>query len=344
MSVKNSVEFSPRVLSGIQPTRGVHLGHYFGAIRHHIQLHHEYPGECFFFVADYHALTRGKDPDIVSEGTLELATSYLALGLDPEKAIFFRQSDVPAICELGWILSCLAPVGLLARSPVFKNAKARDRSAGVLSYPVLQAADIFSVQATLVPVGKDQLPALEIARDLADKFNTRFGSFIFPLPEPRMSPYPLIKGTDGRKMHPGYNNRIHLFDSYSKLRSKVNSILTDSKGVRDKKDPESCTIFHLYSLVASTDGIIQMREKYREGLIGYSDAKRELLIAIQEFFEPFQDKYIKLKNDPDRVLDILREGFITAKREASAVLDEVRYLVGLREIDKHRGRHVRLKD
>lgn len=329
----DSLDYPPRVLSGIQPTRGAHLGHYFGALKHHIDLHHEYPGQSFFLIADYHALTRGKEPKVVSEGSIEIATIYLSLGLDPTKAVLFRQSDVPAVCELSWILSCLTPFGWLTRAPVFKSAPVNDRSAGLLAYPVLQAADIFSVQATIVPVGQDQLPYIETARNLALRFNRKFSSPFFPVPEPKLSPYPIVKGTDGRKMHPSYDNRIFLFDRFDRLRESVASIKTDSKGAHDKKDPETCTVFHLYSLVASNDQVEIMRERYESGTISYAEAKRELTLAIQEYFSEYQEKYEKLKADHDYVLDILREGFTTAKDETAVVLDNVRHLVGLREFN-----------
>jgi tryptophanyl-tRNA synthetase len=328
---ESAVVFLPRVLSGFQPTAAVHLGHFFGALKQHIDLHHEYPGQAFFLIADYHALTRGQDANLLRTWTIELGTTCLALGLDPNKAVLYRQSDVPECCELAWILACHTSTHELMRVPTYKAALAgsKPQCGGLLYYPLLMAADIFCVRATVVPVGADQRPNVEMARDIARRLNAAYKMDLLPVPEVRVSGFPTVPGIDGRKMSHAYDNCIALFERFDQLQEKVSLIKTDSKGKFEPKDPDTCNVFQLYSLVASAERTASMRRRYQEGSIGYQDAKRELMLTIQEYFGPFQERYHQLRRDPDFVADVLREGFRQAKEEAHATLDQIRGLAGL---------------
>jgi tryptophanyl-tRNA synthetase len=326
-----TVLYPPRVMAGIQPIQRVHLGQYFGAIEQQINLHHEYPGQTFYSIADYHSLTRNPEPQAVRQGTLELATTYLALGLDPSKATLYRQSDVPEVIELAWVLSCITTVSELEQLPTYKD-KATDAinsSLGLLSYPVLMAADILALRGTLIPVGKDQLPNVKKAREIARRFNKRYKIDLFPQPYHQHATVDTVLGIDGRKMSGSYHNIIGLFEPFDELKEKVIRIRTDSKGQYERKNPNECTVFHLYSLVAPAEKIEDLRRKYELGAMGYEEAKRELILHIQEYFAEYQERYRKLKADPDFVEDVLREGFMQASEEAAETLEEVRTLIGL---------------
>jgi len=332
-AVTETVLYPPRVLSGVQPTAGVHLGHYFGALRQHIQLHHRYPGQTFILIADYHLLTRQRDPAAIRTNTIELATTYLALGLDPLKATLFRQSDVPQCTELAWILSCLTPNGELRRVPSYKamieNENASSDTLGLLSYPVLMAADIFSVRATIIPVGKDQKPNVEAVRDIARRFNNAYSTDYLPLPEIRLTENHSVPGIDGRKMSTAYDNHILLFERFDQLKEKIKRIPTASVGRYEPKSPDSCNVMALYRLVAEPARLASLQRRYLEGSVDFVDAKRELVLAIQEYFAPYLDRYSDLKRRPDFVADVLREGFREASEQAHETLDEVRRIVGL---------------
>ncbi|MBN4071782.1 tryptophan--tRNA ligase [bacterium AH-315-F18] len=324
--------FPPRIVSGIQPSTEIHLGHYFGALKQHIQLHHEYPGQAFFLIADYHALTRHLDPKMVRLGTIELATTYLALGLDPNKAILYRQSDIPEYPEMAWILSCLTPASELIRNPPFRAefaAKGHSPSMGLMFYPVLMAADIIGLRGTLVPVGSDQAINVERVRDIAKRLNRRLGARAFPIPDIHLTQSRVVPGTDGRKMSAFNNNHIRLFERFDILQTKINSIRTAPKSLSDPKDPDKCTLFQLYALVAPKDDSDRMRVRYQEGPLGYQEVKRELTITIQEHFSAFNERYETLKRDPDFILDVLREGFRAASHEAKLSLSELRHAFGI---------------
>jgi tryptophanyl-tRNA synthetase len=215
----------PRVLSGIQPTLHLHLGHYLGAIRHQIDLHHEYPFRSFCLIADYHALVRRLPPTEVRNGVVAVATAFLAFGLDPVKAYLFRQSDVPAICELAWILSTFTPFGSVGRMPTFKTRE-DEQTAALLQYPILQAADILSMRATIIPAGRDQKLHIELTEKLAERFNKHVHRAVFPIPKSRLSATGTVKGTDGKKMHTGAGNQIELFRRYDYIKDRVNAIET----------------------------------------------------------------------------------------------------------------------
>jgi len=317
-----------RVLSGIQPSGALHLGNYLGAIKQHIALQDE--GECFYFIANYHALTTSEDPNILRERTQEAACAYLALGLDPERATFYRQSDVPAVTELAWLLSTVAGVGLLERAHSYKDkvAKGISPSVGLFTYPVLMAADILAFGATTVPVGKDQVQHIEMCRDMAQSFNALYGD-VFVLPEATLESQWSVPGTDGQKMSKSYNNTIPLFAPAKNLKKAVMGIVTDSTPLEDPKDPSQCTVFELYSLLASPEEVDDLRHKYRVGYFGYGSAKNLLLEKIKAVFGPFQERYEYLVAHPDEVEAILQTGAQRARKVADEVVGQARNAVGL---------------
>ena len=321
-----------RALSGIKPTAAPHIGNYLAMIRPAIDMQDTY--ESFYFIADYHSLTTLHNPEKLREYVLEIAATFLALGLDPEKAVFFRQSDVPEVTELTWYLSCVCPLGLLKRAHAYKAAKAEGKeeeiNAGLFSYPVLMAADILLYKAHLVPVGKDQLQHLEITRDLAQKFNRIFQQ-VFPLPEPLVQEEVMtIPGIDGRKMSKSYGNTIEIFLPPKQLKKKVMSIITDSTPLEAPKDPEKCAVFALYKLFAPKEAVEDMAEKYRKGGYGYGHAKKELLQVLEKHFAPYREKYEALKGQPEEVDRILQKGAQKAREIARQTLEEVRRFVGMR--------------
>ena len=271
-------KFAPRVLSGVQPSGILHLGVYFGATKQHIDLQDEYPGECFYFIADYHALTTIHDRELLRKYANNVALDYLALGLDPKKATFYRQSDVPQVCELTWIFSCVAGMGLLERAHAYKEKLQQGLrpSVGLFLYPVLMAADILAVRSTTVPVGEDQGQHLEMTRDIAKSFNSAFGKKVFPLPRARHDIPTVVPGIDGRKMSKSYDNAIPIFAEDDDLKSKVARIKTSPLPLGSPIDPESDIVFAIYSLVASPEEVSDMRARYEAGSVGYRQAKAEL--------------------------------------------------------------------
>lgn len=322
--------YPPRVVSGIQPSSEVHLGHYFGAMTQHLELQHEYPGESFFLIADYHALTRNGDARSIREATTGLATAYLALGLDPNKAVLYRQSDVPQALELFWILSRYATTSELRQVPTYNHATPETpKTAALLTYPVLMAADVLGMRATTVPVGKDQDISVERLRDIAKRFNNAHGASFFPVPTARFSAAPTVLGLDGRKMNSGYKNTIRVFDTFPNLNRAVRAIRTDSRGRSDVKDPATCTVFHLYSLVAKPEDTDVVRSLYRAGSITYEEAKRKLVSALQEYFAESSEQYDDLRARPSFVEDVLREGHRAAAEQIDIAVDLVRQVVGL---------------
>lgn len=325
------LSFPPRVMSGIQPCNNVHLGHYFGALKNQIILHHKYPGQTFYMIADYHSLTRDNQHQTLTAKTIEIATTYLALGLDPSKAFLYRQSDVPEILELSWILNCITSFSILNKAPSFKSAPSKNRNSGLLTYPVLMASDVLSVKANIVPVGKDQLPYIEIVRDLAQKINNTYPNIILPIPTPYTSDFQLVKGIDGQKMSLNYNNVIPLFNRFQSLREKIKMIVTDSQMANEKKDYKNCNVFHLYSMVAKKHAIEQMKEDYTNGSISYQEAKEKLLLAFQQYFGEFEETYIDLKKRPNYVMDVLREGFKPVQQEAKETLMQMRDTIGIKK-------------
>ena len=319
-----------RILSGIQPSGALHIGNYFGMMQPAVALQTE--GEALYFIADYHALTSLRDPQALRANSRRVALDFLACGLDPERATLFRHSDVPQVTELAWILSTVAPMGLLERAHSYKDKLARGVSAtvGLFSYPILMAADILIYDSDVVPVGKDQKQHIEITRDLAVKMNETFGE-IFKLPEARIQPTTeTVPGIDGQKMSKSYGNNIDIFGDEKETRKRVMSIVTDSTPVEAPKDPDKSTIFKLYSLVASTDEIADMRERFLKGGSGYSEFKNQLFEKLWEYFAPMRKRREEILRDKSYIDDVLAHGAKRANEIANQVMQRVRRAVGLR--------------
>jgi len=319
-----------RVLSGIQPSGSLHLGNYFGAIRQFLELQEKH--ECFFFIASYHALTTQHDPNELRRNITEIAASYLALGLDPSRCVLFDQSDLPEHHELAWILSCLAPVGLLQRAHSFKDKTARgiEPSAGLFSYPVLMAADIVMYSADLVPVGRDQKQHVEIARDLAIRFNNEWGE-ILKVPEPYILPETaVVPGVDGSKMSKSYGNAIDLFEEAGPLKKKIMGIVTDPTPVEAPKDPDASTIFALYKLFATSEERAEMESRFRAGGYGYGEAKKALLEKVEGKFGPLREKRRDWLSRSSDLEDVLAQGAQRARAVAAPLMERIREAVGLR--------------
>jgi tryptophanyl-tRNA synthetase len=318
-----------RVLSGIQPSGRLHIGNFFGAMRQHLQLQSEH--ECFYFIADFHALTSNPCPADVARHTLDVAMDYLALGLDHEKTVFWRQSDVPEVTELTWLLSCVTPMGLLQRCVSFKEKVAQGLSPnhGLFAYPVLQAADILIYKSDLVPVGADQKQHIEVTRDIALRFNNNYDE-VFTIPkEYIIESVAVIPGTDGQKMSKSYGNTIEIFESEDDVRKKIMKIVTDSTPVEMPKDPDNCNVFALLKLVASQEELTEWENRYRSGGVGYGEAKKRLADLMIEYFSPFRAKRAELESNIDYVKSVLAEGAKRAKAIAVQTLTEARKAVGL---------------
>jgi tryptophanyl-tRNA synthetase len=318
-----------RILSGVQPTGKLHLGNYFGAVKQHIALQDE--AESFYFIADYHALTTIQNPTLLRENTRDVALDYLALGLDPQKAVFFRQSDVPEVTELAWILGTVTNMGLLERAVSYKEKveKGIEASVGLFSYPMLMAADILIYRSHLVPVGKDQVQHIEMTQDMAGKFNRAFRE-VFPIPNFRLDKESKVLGTDGQKMSKSYGNTIEIFAEGKPLQKTVMSIKTDSKPLGSPLDPETCNVFALYSLFATDDEKTALAARYRSGNIGYGDSKKLLLAKIDDYFGPARAKRKELAASPDHVEAVLREGAHRARAEARQTMALVREAIGMK--------------
>ena len=319
-----------RILTGIQPSGTPHLGNYFGAMRQVCDLQQK--GESFLFIADYHALTTNPDPAQLRERIVNLTLDFLACGVDVDKTVFFRQSAVPEVCELMWLLNTVTPVGFLERAHSYKDKTAKGfmPNNGLFSYPVLMAADILLYQADLVPVGKDQKQHLEITRDLAIKFNNEYGD-IFTVPEGYIqNEVAIVPGIDGQKMSKSYNNTIPIFGKEKALRKTVMSIVTDCKSLEEVKDPDNCNVVALYKLFASPEELEEMKANYRAGNYGYGHAKQALFEKIWAHFEPMRKRRAELEANMDFVDELLRKNGERAREEAAKTLDRVRAAVGLR--------------
>jgi tryptophanyl-tRNA synthetase len=318
-----------RILSGIQPSGVLHIGNYFGMMRPAIALQAE--GEAFYFIAEYHALTSVRDPEALRENSRRVALDFLACGLDPERAALFRQSEVPQVTELAWILSTVAPMGLLERAHSYKDKLARGMAAtvGLFNYPVLMAADILIYDSDIVPVGKDQKQHIEITRDLAVKMNETFGQ-IFKLPEPRIqAATEVVPGIDGQKMSKSYGNNIDIFGDEKETRTRIMSIVTDSTPVEAPKDPSRSTIFQLYSLFASKNELAEMRERFQKGGTGYGDFKKQLFEKLWEYFAPMRKRREEILADKSYIDNVLGRGARRANEVADEVMKRVRDEVGL---------------
>ena len=319
-----------RVFSGIQPSGSqVHIGNYLGAMKHFVSLAKKY--ETIVCIVDFHALTSVESKEALEEYSRSLAAAYLAIGLDPAETIIFRQSDVPEVCELTWYLSCQFPLGLLERGHLVKDARAKGISvnSGKMFYPILMAADILLYKGDLVPVGADQKQHIEMSREIAEKMNHRFGD-IFPLPDPYISEETgVIPGLDGRKMSKSYDNYIGLFEPPKKARKKIMKIVTDSKSVEDKKDPDNCAVFRLYSLFATKEECAELAQRYRAGGMGYGEAKQALFEVYEREVAPIRETYESLMAQPDKLRQVLTDGANRARSIALETIAEVRDAIGI---------------
>jgi len=318
-----------RILSGIQPTGRPHLGNYFGMMEPAIRLQHE--GEAFYFIADYHALTTIHDPAVLRAHCREMALDFLACGLDPARSTFFQQSAVPEVTELTWVLNCVTPVPMLENAHSFKDKTARGfiPSVGLFAYPVLMAADILIYDSDVVPVGQDQKQHLEMTRDIAAKFNARYGEGLLKLPKPMIrESTAAVPGLDGQKMSKSYDNTILVFDEEKSFRKKIMGLKTDSTGVDAPKDPATSTIIQFYKLVASVSEVAAMEESFRAGGLGYGHYKQQLFEALWEHFRPARECRAALAADPSHVDAVLAAGAAKARPLAQSVMRRVRDACG----------------
>jgi tryptophanyl-tRNA synthetase len=319
-----------RVLSGIQPTGPIHWGNYFGAIRQYIALQEN--EQAFYFVANLHALTTVRDPERLRQWTLDAAIDLLALGLDPERATLFVQSDVPEVSELCWLLMTGAPMGLLERCHAYKDKKAKGLTAdaGLFTYPVLQAADILAYDSDTVPVGEDQVQHIEVCRDLAGSFNHQFGN-VFVMPKAYvLETSARVPGTDGEKMSKSYNNTLAVFDDPKAQRKQIMRIVTDSRPMDQPKEPAGDVLYDLYSLVANEPDREAMAALYRRGGFGYGEVKKALADAAEKFFSNPRARRAELSAHPAHVRDILAQGAAKARKKAAEVLKRAQAASGIR--------------
>lgn len=326
----------PRVLSGIQPSGQLHLGNYAGAIRQFLDLQNA-GNEMFVFVASYHALTSTRDPAALRANIRQIVVDYLAFGLDPAKTAIYVQQDVPEVTELAWLLSCVCPMSQMEKAVSYKDKLAKGISAnvGLFTYPILQAADILAVDADVVPVGKDQVQHIELARDMAGRFNSEFKSEVLKLPAYRLAPEAaILPGIDGEKMSKSYGNTIDPFQDEKALRKRIMSIKSDSKGVNEVKDPDTCNTFQIFRAIAGKDDprTVALAARYREpGAegFGYGHAKQALFELLLDHFGPARAKRGALMADPGYIDQVLKQGATAARTKARAVTDRARAAVGL---------------
>jgi tryptophanyl-tRNA synthetase len=324
------------VLSGIQPTGRPHLGNYFGAIRQHIALQ-DGAHECFFFIADYHALTSAREPDKLREAVHDVAVTYLALGLDPQRVALFRQSDIKEVTELSWLLACVTGMGLLERAHSYKDKIAHGikPSVGLFTYPILMAADILAYDSDLVPVGRDQIQHVEMAQDMAQSFNAAFGS-VFKRPEsllPKEEHLAKVPGLDGEKMSKSYGNDVWIFESGKKLKSAVGRIPTDSRAPEEPKDPESLLLFSFLELFTDSATLATWKDRVRRGgagAPGYGHLKMAIVEGMEAHFAPARARREELLRDPGEVERILERGAERARARAVVVRDRALRASGLR--------------
>jgi tryptophanyl-tRNA synthetase len=319
-----------RILSGIQPSGKLHIGNYFGMM--HAMIRHMESAELYVFIVDLHALTSVQDRDRLRQGTLEAAADFLALGLNPDRCIFWVQSDVPEVCELTWLLSVLTPMGLLERCHAFKDKVAKNipASHGLFSYPVLMAADILLYQAQVVPVGKDQKQHVEVARDIAIRFNNTYGeTFVIPDPEINETTA-IVPGLDGQKMSKSYDNTIPIFLDEKGLRKRVMAIQTDATPVEAPKDPDKCNLYALLKLFASPEKMREVHGLYVNGGAAYGYLKQDLFELINDYFAGARAKKKELLDNPDYLRQILAKGAEKARAKATLTLDLARDRMGLK--------------
>lgn len=318
-----------RVLSGIQPTGRFHWGNYFGAIRQYIDLQHG--NEAYYFIANLHALTTVRDAKQLAQNTLDAALDLLALGLNPEHAILFSQSDVPEVSELCWMLMTGTPMGLLNRCHAYKDkvAKGLPADAGLFTYPVLMSADILAYDAEVVPVGEDQMQHIEVCRDIAASFNHHFGD-TFVMPKGKvLEASAKVPGTDGEKMSKSYNNTLEIFEDPKAQKKKIMSITTDSRPMDQPKEPDGDHLYQLFSLFASEAERAELAATYRQGGFGYGDVKKKIAVAAEKYFEEPRAKRAELAANPKQVQEILADGAARARKKANQVLTRAKKACGL---------------
>ncbi|MEP5763064.1 MAG: tryptophan--tRNA ligase [Halieaceae bacterium] len=327
-----------RILTGITTTGTPHLGNYVGAIRPAIISSRDDSVDAFYFMADYHALIKSDDPGKIRQSSKEIAATWLALGLDTDKAVFYRQSDVPEILELTWVLNCWAAKGLMNRAHAYKAAVQVNQESGtdpdfgitmgLFSYPVLMAADILMFNATDIPVGKDQIQHVEMARDIAQRFNHHFGE-VFTLPTAIVDDnVAVLQGLDGRKMSKSYGNTIPLFETEKRLQKSINKIKTNLLEPGEAKDPDDSTVFQIWEAFASAEQTAEMRQAFAEG-IGWGDAKKRLFTLINEELAPARERYMQLMDDPAHIEAELQRGAERARASATVLMQKVREAVGI---------------
>ena len=325
----------PRILSGIQPSGSLHIGNFFGMMRPAIELQEK--GEAHYFIANYHSMTSLFDAQQRRKNSLDVAMDFMACGLDPQKSVFWKQSDVPEVTELAWLLSTVTPMGLLERCHSYKDKKARlagddldQVNHGLFAYPVLMAADILAFDSNIVPVGRDQKQHVEVTRDIAIKFNNLYGE-TFVIPEPQiLAEVAVIPGTDGQKMSKSYGNTIEIFGDEKTLRKKVMSIVMDSRTPQEPKpDADQNLAVQLLKLVAPADVATDFENRLRAGGLGYGDLKKALFEHYWNYFAPMRSKRMDLANNLDYVHQVLREGADRARNEAKRVLDRAKKAGGL---------------
>jgi tryptophanyl-tRNA synthetase len=320
-----------RILTGIQSSGEIHLGNILGAIMPGVTLSKQAENESLFFIADFHSLTTLKNAEDRIKAVRNVAAAWLAFGFDTERNIFYKQSDIPEVCELTWYLSCYTPFPMLANAHSFKDKSENlsDVNAGLFSYPVLMTADILLYDAEIVPVGKDQKQHLEIARDIASKVNHLTGKDVFVLPEASISESVMtVPGTDGRKMSKSYKNYINIFQADKPLRKSIMGIVTDDTALEDPKDTETCNVFALYKLLASPEKVQKMRENYAAGNYGYGHAKQALFECIVDKFAAERARFNELMAEPEKIDAALAVGAKKARAIAMPVLQRVRSVVG----------------
>lgn len=318
------------VLSGIQPSGNLHLGNYFGAVQQYLKFIEE-GHECYYFLANYHALTSIRDRSRLLQLTYSTAADYLALGLDPERCAIYLQSDLREVCELQWMLTTVTPMGLLERCHAYKDKVAQGLSSdhGLFAYPVLQAADILIVRADRVPVGQDQKQHIEVTRDIAHHFNHIYGE-VLTIPEPYIpEEVAVVPGRDGRKMSKSYNNTIELFAAEKEVRQQIMSITTDSAAVEDPKDPDRSVLYGLLKLFCTPDEISQWADRFRSGGLSYKEVKRAIYNHFMERFGQARERRQQLADQPEYVAEVLRQGLEKARRVAHPLVKEVRQAVGI---------------
>lgn len=319
-----------RILTGMQASGNPHIGNYFGMMKPSVELQNEGKHDCFYFVADLHAFTTCKEPKLFQENQRNVVLDWLAVGIDPDKSFFYRQSDIAAHTELTWYLLCQTPIGLLERGHSFKDKQTHglETNAGLFTYPVLMAADILLYDAEVIPVGKDQKQHVEMARDIAQKFNHIYGD-TFVLPEPQIKEdIQTIPGLDGKKMSKSYGNTIEIFGDEKVMKKKIMSIQTDSKEMGEALDPDSCLVFQLHSLF-SNPNLEELRNQYKNGDIGYGGSKKQLFELVWAYFSEARRTREKLEKDHKLVDEILWNGAIKASEVANEKLMLVRERIGL---------------